>query len=139
MSGAVLVDTSVWIDHFRGRESDAAGELATWLGEEPDRIVVNEVVLTELLRGSRSEADAAALSAALNHLPQADPVGREDWLASARIYRACRQAGLTIRSPMDCLIAAHALRLGMAVLAIDRDFEAIATCTPLRLHGVAIA
>jgi predicted nucleic acid-binding protein len=131
---AVLVDTSVWIDHFRARDNAAVAELSTWLGEEPDRIVVNEVVLTELLRGARSEADAATLSATLNHLVQADPIVRADWMASARIYRTCRQAGLTIRSPMDCLIAAHAIRLEAPVLAIDRDFEAIASCTPLRLH-----
>ena len=138
MNDAVLVDTSVWIDHFRARDNEAVAELATWLDEEPDRIVVNEVVLMELLRGARSETDAATLSATLNHLVQADPIMRDDWMVSARIYRTCRQSGLTIRSPMDCLIAAHAIRLGVSVLAIDRDFEAIASCTPLQLHRLAV-
>lgn len=130
----VLVDTSVWIDHLRGRQSAAASELAGWLHDDPDCILVNEVVVTELLRGLSSEADSAQLQAALDKLLQADPMGRSDWLLSARIYRTCRDAGLTIRSPMDCLIASHAIRLNVPVLAIDRDFEAIASCTPLRLH-----
>ena len=133
MNGAVLVDTSVWIDHLRGNNSPAGTRLAEWLGDEPDMILVNEVVTTELLRGLRGEAEAAELQAALDKLPQAAAMGRGDWLLSARIYRACRQAGLTIRSPMDCLIAAHAIRLQVPVLAFDRDFEAIASCTGLQL------
>ena len=117
---AVLVDTSVWIDHLRARQNAAAAELAGWLSDEPDRILVNEVVITELLRGVRNEADAARLQMALDKLLQADPIGRDDWLLSAGVYRLCREAGLTIRSPMDCLIASHAIRLQVPVLAIDR-------------------
>lgn len=134
MSLAVLVDTSVWIDHLRDRQNPAMTELGYWLSEDPDRILVNEVVVTELLRGVSTEVDATELQKSLDKLVQADAIGREDWLQSARIYRTCRQAGLTIRSPMDCLIASHAIRLHVPLLAIDRDFEAIASCVPLRLH-----
>ena len=88
------------------------------------------------MTGKRQDLTLATLQlqAALDKLLQAEPMGRSDWLLSARIYRTCRDAGLTIRSPMDCLIASHAIRLNVPVLAIDRDFEAIASCTPLRLH-----
>ncbi len=137
MTDPVLVDTSVWIDHLRGRSGPAVNALSDWLADDADRILVDEIVTTELLRGVRNDADATQLQAALDKLVQADPLGREDWLLSARIYRACRSAGLTIRSPMDCLLASHAIRLDVAVLAIDRDFEAIASCTPLRLHALA--
>lgn len=137
MSSAVLVDTSVWIDHLRDRPGAAVAELSGWLSEDADRILVNEIVTTEMLRGVRSDKDATQLQGALDKLAQADPLRREDWLLSARVYRACRSAGLTIRSPMDCLLASHAIRLGVPVLAIDRDFEAIASCTPLRLHTLA--
>ena len=137
MSPAVLVDTSVWIDHLRDRPGAAVAELSGWLSDDADRILVNDVVTTELLRGVRTESDALQLQGALDKLAQADPITRTDWLLSARVYRTCRSAGLTIRSPMDCLMAAHAIRLGVAVLAIDRDFEAIASCTPLHLHALA--
>ena len=137
MSPAVLVDTSVWIDHLRDRQSAAVAELASWLSDDADRILVNDVVTTELLRGVKTDADATQLQSALDKLPQAEPITRADWLLSARVYRSCRSAGLTIRSPMDCLMAAHAMRLGVAVLSIDRDFEAIASCTPLHLHALA--
>ena len=109
--------------------------LAEWLAEDADRILVNEVVITELLRGVGKEAEANQLQAALSKLPQAPRIQVDDWWASARIYRQCRHAGLTVRSPMDCLIAAHAIRLKVRLLAADRDFEAIAACTPLALHA----
>jgi predicted nucleic acid-binding protein len=133
MTGAVPVETSVWIDHLRGTEGLRSARLATWRADEPDRILVNEVVTTELLQGLRSEADAAELHSALEKLVQAEPLGPGDWLLSARTYRTCRQAGLTIRSPMDCLIAAHSIRLQVPALAVDRNFDAIATCTGLRV------
>lgn len=134
MSLQVLVDTSVWIDHFHNRPSAPVGALQFWLAEDPDRVLLDEVIVTELLRGARDETDAARLQELLEQLPQADPLQRGDWVVSADIYRRCRRAGLTIRSPMDCLIAAHALRLGRPVLSVDRDFAAIASCVPLVLH-----
>lgn len=115
-----LVDTSVSIDHLRGRQSAAASTQAGWLQDDPDRILVNEVVVTELLRGVSSEADGTRLQGAFDKLLQADPIGRTDWLLSARIYRTCRAVRLTIKSPMDCLIVADAIRLKVPVLAIDR-------------------
>ncbi len=131
---AVLVDTSVWINHFRQQPSAPVAALQFWLAEDVDRVVINEVVVAELLRGARDEAASRKLRALLEQLPQAPTLHRDDWLMSAQIYRRCRTVGQTIRSPMDCLIAAHAIRLGCAVLAIDRDFEAIAGCVPLMLH-----
>jgi hypothetical protein len=139
MNGPVLVDTSVWIDHLRGRPSAAALQLAAWLADDPDRIVVNEVVTTELVRGFNDEAEALELQGALDKLPQADALARADWLQSASLYRRCRRAGLTVRSPMDCLIAAHAIRLNLPLLAIDRDFDTIATQVPLQLFKVVAA
>ena len=134
MTRPVLVDTSVWINHFRNLPSVQVAMLQFWLDEDPDQVLLNEVVVTELLRGARDEAAAHTLRELLEQLPQAEPLQRDDWLASAHIYRLCRKSGLTIRSPMDCLIAAHAMRLRRPVLAMDRDFDAIASCVPLALH-----
>ena len=133
----VLVDTSVWIDHLRGRTTAATTLLAHWLESDPDCILINEVVTTELLRGMGDETAAGQLNAALSKLRQAPPLQIDDWHASAQIYRRCRTAGLTVRSPMDCLIAAHAMRLQVSVLATDRDFHAMASCVPLTLCSAA--
>lgn len=131
----MLVDASVWIDHFKNRGSAAALQPAHWLGDDPGRILVDPVVTTELPRGVRDEAATGRLLSMLDKLPQAGGIDCADWLTSARIHRVCRGAGLTIRSPMDCLLAAHALRPGASVLAVDRDFDAIASQLPPALHA----
>ena len=59
-----------------------------------------------------------------------------DWLDAATIYRELRWRGVTIRSQIDVLIAAAALRLGLPVLHHDRDFAQIARHTDLRVLEV---
>ena len=47
------------------------------------------------------------------------------------LYRAARRAGFTPRSGVDCLIAACALRHGLTVVHVDRDYAALARISPL--------
>lgn len=61
--------------------------------------------------------------------------GLRDFEEAAALCRRCRQAGETVRALTDCLIAAVAIRAGVAVLQADRDFDALARHTELRLHG----
>ena len=56
-----------------------------------------------------------------------------DWLDAATIYRELRWRGVTVRSQLDALIAAVAIRLDMPILHRDRDFAQIAQQTPLRI------
>lgn len=58
-------------------------------------------------------------------LPIVDsPVGEDVFLQAADLYRAGRRAGLAIRSGVDCLIAASAIRHHLDVLHHDRDYDA---------------
>jgi predicted nucleic acid-binding protein len=61
---------------------------------------------------------------------------RSDYVAAARIYRACRDGGATPRSAVDCLIAQVCIRDSLTLLTRDRDFTAIAQWTPLKLASV---
>jgi predicted nucleic acid-binding protein len=87
----------------------------------------------EILCGARDEGHARQLRKMLNALEHR-AVSGADFEEAARIYRECRTAGTAIRSLMDCLIGAVALREGMSVLARDRDFDAIRKVTGLRLE-----
>jgi len=121
----VLVDTSVWIELFTASESTAD----LWLTERiraDSPIVVPEVVLMELLIGTTDEAKAALRRRRLQRFviePLAPVRDAED---AAAIHRECRRHGHTVRSMIDCLVAAMALRLEMPVAHRDRDFEVIA-------------
>jgi predicted nucleic acid-binding protein len=59
--------------------------------------------------------------------------GPRDYEDAADIYRACRQAGHTVRALTDCLIASVAMRAGLLLLHTDRDFDAIARHAPLEI------
>jgi predicted nucleic acid-binding protein len=58
-----------------------------------------------------------------------------DYEDAAALYRSCRSQGVTVRRLTDCLIAAVAIRSAMPVLHADRDFDLIATCTPLKIEA----
>jgi hypothetical protein len=62
--------------------------------------------------------------------------GLADFEDAALIRRLCRRGGETVRSMIDCLIAAVALREGRPLLARDRDFAVIAQWVDLELVDV---
>ena len=49
---------------------------------------------------------------------------------AALLYARCRWQGVTVRSPMDCVVAACALEAKMPLLACDRDFAEICRIEP---------
>ncbi len=123
----LLVDTSVWIQVFR-----RPGRLSLDDVVDFDDIVTCLPVVQEILQGFPDERAYAVARDALKALPTVEsPLRREVFEEAAGLYRSARRAALTIRSGVDCLIAACAIRHGLAVLHIDRDFEALARVSPL--------
>ncbi len=51
----ILVDSSVWIDYFNGQPTLETHKLDTLLGVEP--LGIGDLILTEVLRGFRSDTD----------------------------------------------------------------------------------
>lgn len=87
----------------------------------------------ELLAGARSEEASEQLVRLLARfvaLPAASPADHEH---AAWLYREVRSRGEAVRSLMDCLIAAAAVRLDATLLARDRDCTLISAISPLRL------
>jgi len=126
-----LADTSAWVEYMRATGSAAAQGMrrAITAGE----LLTTEPVMMEVLAGARDRAHERELR---NFLAGADfiPVGSlAAWERAAVIHGSCRRAGLTLRSQLDCLIAAVAIREDVAVLHADRDFDLIARHTPLRV------
>ena len=121
----MIVDTSVWIEYLRPGPSAAGDHLEAMIREDA-RIIVPETVMMELLSGTTDELAAAQRLRMLESFDVAPLAPVVDSLAAARLQRACRRAGESVRNLGDCLIAAVALRLTVPVLHRDRDFEVIA-------------
>jgi predicted nucleic acid-binding protein len=126
----VIVDSSVWIAHLRGTNSQAARRLASALIKR-EVIGLPDIVLMEVLRGARDAAAFLQLERVFLTLPRFIP-GDSRQLArnAAHLYARCRWAGLTLRSGNDCLIACCAIEAGQPLLHEDRDFRAIAEIEP---------
>jgi predicted nucleic acid-binding protein len=97
-------------------------------------LVWTEPILSELTGGAGSPRRVEELRALLLRGPLLAVDGLQDWEDAAQLYRSARSKGLTARSSIDCRIAAVALRTGSPVLALDRDFEALAQVSDLVLE-----
>jgi predicted nucleic acid-binding protein len=99
-------------------------------------IVTTEVVIMELLAGEWDEVALADLRSTMLEFPVLRVHGLSDFEQAATLYWRCRAGGKTIRSLSDCVIAAVAIRAGATVLHTDRDFDALAQHTELRIESV---
>ncbi len=130
----ILVDTSVWIEVFRERRPLDLEECVDF-----DDIVTCLPVMQEILQGFRDERAYRIALGALQALPLVEsPLDKSVFLEAVDLYRAAGRTGATVRSSIDCLIAACAIRHDLEVLHRDRDFPALARISALRqrsLHG----
>ena len=125
-----LIDTSAWVEYLRDSNSATCNEVDRLLNFEP---ALCDAIRMELLAGARDEQHVAQLE---KLLARATVIKTEsiDYDNAAAIYRACRRLGLTIRTHVDCLIAAIAIRTRTELLHNDSDFDAIAKVTMLRIR-----
>ena len=128
----VLVDTSVWIEVFRKPPRLDLERLVDF-----DDVVTCLPVVQEVLQGFDAEAAFIRAREALTALPIVEvPLGRDVFLQAVDLYRAARRQGVTVRSGTDCLIAVCALRNHLEVLHYDRDFDALASISALRVRNI---
>jgi predicted nucleic acid-binding protein len=129
----ILVDASVWIDFFNGRQTVAVGRLSDLLADGAAPLEMADLTLFEVLRGFRHAEDFLAARRALSALPVVPIGGAENALAAAERYRALRALGITIKSPIDVLLASFCIENGYALLHSDGDFDALETHCGLRV------
>jgi predicted nucleic acid-binding protein len=127
----LLVDTSAWIEVFRRPARIDVGQLG-----DLDEIVTCLPVIQEVLQGFTDEAAFRTARDAMWSFPLVEsPLGPSVFEEAVGLYRTARRAGLTVRSGVDCLIAACALRHALTVVHVDRDFDVLARVAPLRQRG----
>ena len=123
----LLVDTSVWIEIFRKGAPEVFDKQVDF-----DDVVTCLPVIQEVLQGFRDEGAFVRARDAMHALPIVDsPVPAAAFAQAADLYRSARRAGYTVRSGVDCLIAACAVRHRLTVLHVDRDFDTLAKVSAL--------
>jgi predicted nucleic acid-binding protein len=117
----IVVDSSVWIDFFRGVTTPQVDVLDRLLGAEP--LAVGDLILAEVLQGFRVEKDFNQARKLLLTLEQVDMGGQEVAVQAARNFRTLRERGVTNRKTIDTLIATKCIESDIALLFSDRDFD----------------
>jgi predicted nucleic acid-binding protein len=132
----IFVDSSVWIDYFRGiatKETDLLDEL---LGVEP--IVIGDLVLAEVLQVFQNDRDFNQAKKLLTSLVMVQMLGQEIAIQAARNFRSLRKGGITIRKTIDTIIATYCIENELPLLHSDRDFDAFVEHLNLRSAATGI-
>lgn len=130
--GPLIVDTSVWIDGFRGAQTDQVLLVGDYI-KVGKPIHVTPVILQEVLQGVQDDSQYSRIKAGM----MAHTILRLDFVeaatGAAQLYRNLRIEGVTIRKPNDSPIAHYAIFYDMSILHSDVDFDQIARFTALRI------
>ncbi|GAB3903177.1 type II toxin-antitoxin system VapC family toxin [Mucilaginibacter boryungensis] len=125
----LLVDTSVWVNFFKGNPTKASLYLKDILSNT--LIATCPVIVQEVLQGIKTDKDFKITVNFFDEVLQLRDEPYQLSIEAATIYRKLRHNGITIRKPNDCLIAAYAIKNKIALLHDDRDFDFIASNTDL--------
>ena len=117
----ILVDSSVWIDYFRGAATPTSEKLDALLRTEA--LYLGDLILAEVLQGFTADRDFERALQQLDELDCIAIAGQNGAAAAARNYRILRAQGITVRKTIDCLIATRCILDGYALLYSDRDFD----------------
>lgn len=118
----ILVDSSVWIDYFRGTATPQADRLDELLGTVP--LAVGDLILTEVLQGIAADREFNEARRLMSALEVVNLGGLDVAIEAARNYRRLRELGVTARKTIDTVIATRCIVDGLQLLHNDRDFDA---------------
>lgn len=120
----ILVDSSVWIDYFRGATNVQTEVLDSLLGQQ--LLAIGDLILTEVLQGFDDERDFHTARKMLTALTVVELGGEEIAIQAAKNFRALRRLGVTVRKTIDAVIATRCIESGYDLLHNDRDFDPFA-------------
>ncbi|MBI2083760.1 MAG: PIN domain-containing protein [Deltaproteobacteria bacterium] len=127
----VLIDTSVWVAFFRGKEKTIVDQVSSLLTK--GRVVIAGLVLTELLQGALNDKELAKIVTLLEPVERIDP-SSDLWEEAGRLSYSMRRKGLTIAT-LDVLLAALAIENDCLVFTLDKHFTLIAKHSDLRIYS----
>ncbi len=129
----ILVDSSVWIDAIKERDTKQARLFKDLIRSPEAEIYTCPTIIQEVLQGVRDDDKYQSLKSQFLAMIilTADQV--QSAIGAAELYRSLRKKGVTIRKPNDCIIAWYAMQNKVKLLHSGADFELIARHTPLEL------
>jgi predicted nucleic acid-binding protein len=116
----ILVDTSVWIDFFNGKDTVETVILDEALGTEA--VAIGDLILLEILQGFKNDNNYNTAKSLLDALTTYDMLGQNAVYTCAENYRILRKKGITVRKTADVIIASFCIENNFPLLFSDKDF-----------------
>ncbi len=117
----ILADSSVWIDLLNNVVTEQVDRLQELI--PTTLLLVGDLILCEVLRGFRTEAQARLVERSLRRFEVVTLLDIDLAVTAAANYRFLRRRGVTIRKTVDLIIGTFCIERGHALLHNDRDFE----------------
>jgi len=130
----VLIDSSVWIDFFAARPLPHVAAMESIIEDRED-ICICGIILAEVLQGIRNDIEFRKTKELFNMLIFL-PMPYTVFLRCAEIYRKLRKKGITVRKPLDCMIASVAIENNIPLLHNDKDFQPIEKYCGLEIYDI---
>ena len=127
----ILVDTSVWIDYFKGTITTQTQLLDSLLDHE--FLAIGDLILTEVLQGFTNDRDFNEATKMLTSLIVVELGGQKIAIQAAKNFRTLCNLGVTVRKTIDTVIATRCIESGYDLLHNDRDFDPFAQHLGLRV------
>ena len=126
----VMIDTSVWIDQLVGKGTKQTHRLSLLI-EESFPLCTCGLIITEVLQGCREDRLYHEVRSILTDLVYLQ-FTRDIFIRASDLYRNLRKKGVTIRKPIDCMIASVCIEHEVELLHSDKDFTLIAKHSKLK-------
>ena len=127
----ILVDSSVWIAHLKGRATTETRKLEEAAARAP--LLVGDLILLEVLQGARDEGHASRIEQALREYAVVPLLGPDLAVKAAKNYRKLRALGITVRKTADLIIGTFCIEHRHTLLHADRDFDPMQKYLGLRV------
>ncbi|MES9813980.1 MAG: PIN domain-containing protein [Candidatus Thiodiazotropha sp.] len=125
----VLVDTSVWIDYFRGGANSHDLDLLI----DENLVVTNDLILTELIPYLKIKRQTKVI-ALLNEIKRL-PLDIQ-WSETIEYQVKCLRSGANGIGIPDLIIAHNAKQQNCKVYSLDKHFRLLHKVLKVKLHGV---
>jgi predicted nucleic acid-binding protein len=132
----LIVDSSVWIDSFNPKIKSIEKEVLKQLIINNYPIYLCPVIYQEILQGIKDDKVLKEIKYILQQYKMLEIDLMDVTNHAINLYRNLRKKRITIRKPVNCLIATYAILENMYILHNDSDFTQIAKGSKLQIYKI---